>query len=158
MKIEEFKAWLAQQGAEVLAPTNPYEVLRVRARGGVHIAYKDKHGIISWQGLLLEARQRFVAGARMDMGLTAVQRTPMARFRAALLERDGRECFFCLQDMPNDDMTVEHLVPVHKGGPNHMDNLVLAHGECNKKADNLPVIKKIGIREAAIGAEERGYA
>lgn len=152
MNIEGFKAWLQQQGAEVLAPTNQYEVLRVRARGGVHILYKDKHGIISWNGFLQDARARFLAGARMDMGLPGIQRTPMARFRAALLERDGRGCFFCLQEMPNDDMTVEHLVSAHKGGPNHMDNLVLAHEACNKKADNLPLIKKLTIREAALRA------
>ena len=149
MKVEAFKLWLQQQGAEVLAPTNQYEVMRVRARGKVHIAYKDKHGVITWTDFFKECRHVFERGGRMDMGLTATQRTPAARFRAALLERDGRECFFCIEEMPNDDMTVEHLVPIHKGGPNHLDNMALAHAKCNAAADNLPLIEKISIRETA---------
>lgn len=45
------------------------------------------------------------------------------------------------------DATLEHLVARAKGGPDHMDNLVLVHEECNKKVSNLPLIEKIKIRE-----------
>lgn len=152
MRIEEFKQWLQQQGAEVLAPTNQYEVLRIRARGRVHIAYKNKNSLTTWPDFLKECRHVFERGGRMDMGLTATPRTPAAKYRAALLERDGRGCFFCTEEMPNEDMTVEHLVPVHKGGPNHTDNMALAHAKCNAAADNLPLMKKIAIREKATAA------
>lgn len=147
MKVEAFKLWLQQQGAELLSPTNQYEVLRARARGRVHILYKDSRGAVTWPDFLRQCYANFERGARMDMGLAGKARTTDQRTRLALLERDGRDCFFCSTTMPDDDITIEHLVSLHKGGPNHMDNLVLAHRACNQKADNLPLVRKIRLRE-----------
>lgn len=149
MKIEAFKTWLLQQGAEVLAPTNQYEVLRVRARGRVFIAYKDKNGRTTWPDFLDECCQAFENGGSVSMGLTAVPRTAAAKYRLALIERDGMDCFYCLKPMPNDDITIEHLVSLHKGGPNHLDNMALAHGACNRSAGNKPLRDKIRMHVAA---------
>lgn len=150
-----FLEWLRQQGAEVLAPTNPYEVARFRARSGTHIVYTTASGCITASGFAKRALQAFRSGHRLDMGLTKVPRDFAAKYRAALYERDGRACFFCLADMPNEDMTVEHLVPVSKGGPNHLDNMVLAHELCNKRADNLPLVRKFQIRTDALHRQLR---
>ena len=49
--------------------------------------------------------------------------------------------------MRNGDVTFEHLLAKSLGGKNHIDNLALAHGVCNNKAGNLPVIDKLWIRE-----------
>lgn len=154
LKIEAFKTWLAQQGAEVLAPTNAYELVRFRARGGVHVVYTGRRGV-SMPGFAMQAYQAFERGSRLDMGLVSRRRNTDADTKSALLARDGRACFFCLVDMPNDDMTIEHLVSLHKGGPNHQDNLALAHASCNRIADNLPLVKKFTIREMVIMAREK---
>lgn len=152
-ETKEFKLWLQRLGAEVLAPTNPYELVRFRARGGTHVVYRGRRGITA-DGFAQEAMAAFRTSGHVDMGLTATQRTMGIKYRAALLERDGRECFFCWKPMPNTDMTVEHLVPIHKGGPNHLDNMVLAHAACNRKADNLPLIKKVEMRVVAATRQE----
>lgn len=59
----------------------------------------------------------------------------------ALIERDGLACCFCGHRIPLDapensplQMTIEHCVPVAKGGSNSLSNLKLAHHHCNLKA------------------------
>ena len=149
MKIREFTEWLRQQGAEVLAPTNPYELVRFRARSAVHVVYTGRRGI-SMGKFARDCFDVFNRGGSVNMGLTATQRSYAIKHKAALLERDGDGCFFCLKAMPSDDMTIEHLVPVHKGGPDHQDNMALAHAACNQAAGNLPLRRKIDIRTDAM--------
>ena len=149
MKTEAFKLWLAKQGAEVLAPTNQYEVVRFRAKGASHIVYWGKRGL-TMGPFAQECYDAFQRGGHVDMGLKGTQRMTGARYRHGLVERDGRNCFYCLKPMLDVEITVEHLVALHKGGPNHMDNLVLAHLTCNSSVGNLPLIQKLGIREKAL--------
>lgn len=151
MKTEEFKSWLLRQGAEVLAPTNQYEIVRFRAKGAVHIVYWGRKGL-TMGDFAQECYDAFQKGHPMDMGLKGTQRGMAMKYRHALVERDGRGCFYCLGAMPDDDITVEHLVPLHKGGPNHLDNMALAHKVCNGKAANIPLVKKIAMREKAVAA------
>lgn len=61
-----------------------------------------------------------------------------------LLDRDGTGCFFCGSDL-DGDVTVEHLVAIAHGGPNHVSNLFLAHAECNQRAGHLSAPEKIGL-------------
>lgn len=68
---------------------------------------------------------------------------------AALIARDGNECFFCLSPL-GQLKSVEHLVPVAHGGPNHISNKFLAHPDCNRAAGHLSAPEKIRIREEAL--------
>lgn len=53
-----------------------------------------------------------------------------------LLERDGPECYLCTHLMPYNDMTIDHVIPLAKGGLDVMANYKLAHELCNlEKAD-----------------------
>jgi hypothetical protein len=142
------EAWLRAQGAEVLAPTNAYELVRFRARGGVHVIYEGRRGITA-NGFAETALKAYEKGSNLWMGITTKPRDSMAKTRAALLERDGNLCFFCALEMPLDDMTVEHLVGRAKGGPDHQDNLALAHEACNRFANNLPLMEKIKSHRSA---------
>ncbi len=146
---QKFISWLGRQGAEVLTPTNPYEALRFRARGSVHIVYEGRRGLTVPE-FVRQCWEAFDRNGHMDMGIAKQARTPAAKLRAAVMQRDGRACFFCTKDMENDDITLEHLVAIGKGGPDHLDNCVLAHEACNRKADNLPLIDKIKMREKAM--------
>ena len=154
-----FKEWLARNGAEVLAPTNAYELVRFRARGAVHIIYTGRRGV-SMQGFAHHCYTAFKDGSKVDMGVVATQRTQNTERKAALFARDGRGCFYCADDMDDEDMTVEHLIALDKGGPNRLENLALAHKRCNSKASNLPLAKKIALRDtmrpAAQPAQKQG--
>lgn len=150
MDKKKFIEWLSQQGAEVLAPTNTYEIARFRARGGVHVVYQSNKGRISCSGFASEAWEACRNGSRLWMGVTTRPRNVLTYKKAALMERDGNGCFYCGLPMTPAEATIEHLVSRDKQGPDHMDNLALAHESCNRLADNLPLIKKILLREQRI--------
>lgn len=38
--VAAFRAWLVKMGAELLAPTNPYEVVRFRSGAGLSVVYR----------------------------------------------------------------------------------------------------------------------
>jgi hypothetical protein len=154
MDQKKFTTWLSQQGAEVLAPTNPYEIARFRARGGVHVVYSGRRGI-SANGFAEECLTVFRQGGRLWMGVTKKPRNQLTYRKAALMERDGDKCFYCLMSLNVETATIEHLVSRDKSGPDHMDNLVLVHEPCNRLADNLPLIEKIKIRERRITADNQ---
>ena len=145
MNQKKFLEWLRQQGAEVLAPTNPYELARFRARGGVHIIYEGRRGVNA-TGFAEECVTAFAKGSPLWMGMTQKPRNSMGYKKAALMERDGNECFYCHVPMSVTEATVEHLVSRQNGGPDHMDNLALAHDTCNRRVANLPLVKKLDFR------------
>lgn len=146
MKKEKFIAWLRANGAEVLPTTNSYEIARFIAHGRVNIIYEGRRGIRSI-GFAEECLRAFERGAMMNMGVTQKPRNNISRVKLALQQRDGSFCFFCLKAITEDTCTIEHLVARGKGGPDHQDNLALAHEKCNKDAANLPLMEKIKIRE-----------
>lgn len=145
----EFHDWLQRVGCEMRPATNPYEFARFVARGGVHIVYVNSRGTIKASGVAREAWEAFVGGHPFASGIAKVARTKAWKVKSSLIDRDGNACFYCGKEMPEDDMSVEHLVSIDKGGPNHMDNLALTHRACNKAADNLPLVAKIRMHCAA---------
>lgn len=150
-EAERFRAWLSERGAEVLEPTNPFEVIRFRANGQTSVIYRNKKGhVSSWTG---EAREAFKAfrsngGWRGNKRTRRRQMTPQQR---AIRERDGDDCFFCGEFVDPDDTSVEHLCSLTHGGPHHVANLVLAHPDCNREAGNLSVAEKVRLRERMRG-------
>lgn len=145
-------SWLTKMGAELLMATNPYELARFIAHGGTHIIYINGKGRISANGFALDAYNAFQSGKNLDMGFAKTSRTDNARRKAVLLKRDGRQCFYCGVEMEDGDMTVEHLISLSKFGNNRLENMALAHESCNIKAGNMPLTKKIQLRD-----KMRGY-
>lgn len=68
-------------------------------------------------------------------------------FRALYRAQDGK-CFYCGKRMlsadgKGDDLTIDHFIPLSKGGNDHHHNYVLACRLCNEsKADRLPNAKQ----------------
>ena len=142
----KFRAALVAAGSEMLAPTNPYELLRFRSSYGVGIVYRTKRGRETWNTEAKQARAH-IADSKGSLAPVVVQgRRKDAGTVNALLIRDGAQCFFCRQPL-GDDVTVEHLVAIAHGGPNHVSNLFLAHGECNRRAGHLSAPEKIAMRD-----------
>lgn len=141
-----FAAVLTAAGAEMLSPTNAYEVMRFRTKHGVGVIYENAKGVRTWNAAA-EAARAHLAAKRGSLAPVEVKgrRRDAATVRA-LLRRDGENCFFCRLPL-GDDITVEHLVAVAHGGPNHISNLFLAHGGCNQRAGHLSAPEKITMRE-----------
>lgn len=65
---------------------------------------------------------------------------------AALIRRDGDHCHWCdgpfhMEDGPNHPQARQlgHLIPRRKGGTEALDNLVLAHRDCDNRRSNPPI-------------------
>ena len=142
---EAFAEWLREQGADVLQPTNEYEFARFRAMGMINVIYVRQSGVFSAQPFGMKCLAAFRKKANMAMGFTEARKSLNASMRATILSRDGDLCFFCAEPMPPWDVTIEHLVAKNKGGPDHTDNLVLAHEACNQRVGSMPLIRKIKI-------------
>ncbi len=56
--------------------------------------------------------------------------------RAAVIERDGLVCGICRLDVAPQDVHIDHVRPVSRGGSNAMANLRVTHGVCNMKRGN----------------------
>lgn len=163
-KTAAFLAWLAEQGAEVGKPTNPYEVVRYKAytpgamKAGTHVVYAKESGLLTFSAATKAHYETFLTGGRLVGAFVSRFDTPTtegpaaepkpsksAKVRQKLLERDGPDCWFCGTVM-GDDCTIEHLVPKSEGGGNRLANYALAHQRCNARAANLPLVQKIALR------------
>jgi 5-methylcytosine-specific restriction endonuclease McrA len=50
------------------------------------------------------------------------------------------KCYYCGTDVPPEELTMDHIVPVVRGGRSAKNNLVTACKECNnKKKYSLPM-------------------
>lgn len=66
------------------------------------------------------------------------------KLRAILLQRDGSCCFYCGGHL-GDDLTIEHLHERSRGGSDRIENLRLAHEDCNHKVQGLTVEEKLKL-------------
>lgn len=147
-EINRFASWLRSQGAEVLAPTSEWELLRFRCGHGTGIVYTDAKGNLTWTDAAKQARAAWKTGDALPGAPKKVRRQPRDRVTVkALLHRDGKRCFYCPAKLTLDDATVEHLIPLTCGGTNHIANKALACAPCNIEAGHLSVMEKIKLRE-----------
>ena len=146
-KLANFKTWLSSQGAEIMQPTNQYEVLRYRCKIGTGIIYSGKKGLSvnnndvyeAWD-CFINTKKKWVAKGKPG------KRSGGSLKKRQLIDRDGRECFYCGDEFQQNELTLEHLVPIVCEGPDRLENLVLACKPCNGLAGRLPVIEKILLR------------
>lgn len=68
--------------------------------------------------------------------MSTIITTPKARIhpddRAFIYERDENRCLVCLDDN-SDLLTIDHIVPLAKGGRNHVSNYQTLCRKCNVK-------------------------
>jgi 5-methylcytosine-specific restriction endonuclease McrA len=68
-----------------------------------------------------------------------VKSLPRRWQRARLVDRYGNECFYCHKPMTMKQITIDHYMPLAKGGQDVIENYRLAHYACNQlKADLTP--------------------
>ena len=60
------------------------------------------------------------------------------KMRFAIYARDGYRCRYCGATEKQDDLEIDHIIPIAKGGKTTFDNLQTLCHNCNyKKSDNL---------------------
>jgi hypothetical protein len=53
--------------------------------------------------------------------------------RLRIIERDGSTCGLCGAVVAPDELDIDHIVPVSRGGSDEDDNLQVAHASCNRR-------------------------
>jgi 5-methylcytosine-specific restriction endonuclease McrA len=103
----------------------------IRAKVTQELANLEKHRV---------KRKRKDIETAAKQQLTQVRRTQFAAKREelmlALIERDGYQCARCGSQ---DNLTIDHIVPLSKGGSDDLDNLqLLCKTHNSSKGDRLP--------------------
>jgi hypothetical protein len=143
MKLDliKFQKWLEQGGCDILPTTNQFEALKFKGKI-IGIVYKSGKTSNKYTA---RAIKFFQQGKKWDGYPTNQGRkTSYRREKEQILERDGTLCFFCNKEL-GDDITLEHLLALSRGGRNLLPNMVLMHEKCNNRLSNLPLIDKINL-------------
>ena len=65
--------------------------------------------------------------------------------RFNVIFRDNFECQYCGKSGTVKDLTIDHVVPLSRGGKNKWENVVTACSPCNSKKGNK-LLKEMGLR------------
>lgn len=66
-----------------------------------------------------------------------------------IFERDGDVCYLCEQRIYYPTATIDHVVPLAKGGADDMSNYRLVHPLCNIQKGNMTVDQYLQAKEKA---------
>lgn len=141
--FKDLDLYLEAIGVDMLEPTNCWELARFRANGTVCVIYQTQAKGRSFNNPLAEKIWWSFYQGKM-INIQEEEREPLKqKFYKKLLERDGNKCFYTGAEMTRENTSIEHLIPLSKGGKNNLDNLVLCLKEENLKMANLPLVEKI---------------
>jgi len=93
-----------------------------------------------------------------EFGELPPSRYPMYKHEYAdyvtkLKERDGAVCYLC--NLPlGTDISIDHVVPISKGGKDDMENYKLTHAKCNLKKGSSDLSNYLQGKPAALNSNE----
>ena len=107
--------------------------------------YLDKVHVLEWYD------DWIVSSANWETKVPAVimlkdmmKRKRRPRFsRYNLYLRDMFTCQFCNTQLPQSQLTLDHVTPLSKGGKTNWENIVAACGPCNSRKGNKTNIKPL---------------
>jgi 5-methylcytosine-specific restriction endonuclease McrA len=125
---------------KVLVLNTTYEPLNVcSVRRALILLLKDKAEVLERAGTALHSEHDTFPVPlviRLTTYVRVPRRSPTARIsRRAVFARDSHRCQYC--GSPRH-LTVDHVVPRSRGGPDTWDNLVTSCAPCNRKKGDRP--------------------
>lgn len=146
-KISKFKKWLVMNGSLIHDNTNSFEVLRFEVSGCLAIIYRKANDTLTWSA---NARQAWDAFCRNDPSWKARQRVKRTKskrhtdsIKNTLVARDGQYCIYCGKYLELNNLTIEHVISLSRGGPDTIDNMVLACCKCNSTIGSANIAIKM---------------
>lgn len=61
--------------------------------------------------------------------------------RQNVFRRDAHTCQYCMKNFSEKELTLDHVIPVSRGGKKTWDNIVTACKSCNQKKANKTLIE-----------------
>ena len=116
-----------------LIPSRPHAITCALERAGLWLAAHDGWTLVQHDDLFISWP------THKDSTTAASHRRRRARInyhhRAVLLERDGSACLVC---GAGADLTIDHIVPISRGGSDDLSNLQVLCRRCNSsKKDRI---------------------
>ncbi len=126
--------------SEVLVLNADYEPLNVcDVRRAFRLLFGDKAEVLEYDHLEIRTpRTTFRAPSVIRLQYRIRRPRPRVKLsRREILARDGHTCQYCGHH--GSDLTVDHVIPRHRGGQHTWENLVTACRPCNHhKGGRLP--------------------
>jgi len=101
-----------------------------------------------WEDEYTSCYSRFKLPAVLRLKHFVIRRSNLRppRFqKRALFNRDSWKCQYCGEELAGHAMTVDHVIPVCKGGPTTWHNCVTACKACNRKKGSR-MLEESGMR------------
>lgn len=137
-------------GVSVLVLNQNYEPLNVcNVRRALVLVLRGKAEVIeSAHAAFRTARMTYVLPSVIRLIHMIRRPRPKIRLtRREIFTRDGWACVYCGRS--TRDLTLDHVVPRHRGGPHTWDNLVAACKPCNHhKAGRTPAEARMAMEHA----------
>ena len=137
-------------GSSVLVLNQNYEPLNVcNVRRAVILVLRGKAEIIeSARTALHSARSTFVLPSVIRLVHMIKRPRPKLRLtRREIFARDGWRCVYCGRQ--TRELTLDHVIPRHRGGAHTWENLVAACKSCNhRKAGHTPLEARMALNRA----------
>lgn len=132
---------------KVLVLNTTYEPLNVcSARRALVLLFKGKAEVLEQSGVAFRSERatyELPHVIRLHNYVHVPRRAAASRIsRRAVFARDRHRCQYCGSDR---HLTVDHVVPRCKGGPDTWDNLVTSCAPCNRKKGDRP-LHQAGLR------------
>lgn len=74
---------------------------------------------------------------------------PSAAVRIRVMKRDRFQCAYCGTPGTDAELEIDHIIPVSRGGSNHMSNLTTACRACNQTKSNGTLGPMIKAKQAS---------
>lgn len=141
--FKDLSTYLNEIGADLREKSkSSYEVARFVIDGQSCVIYQGKRGYSGSNHLATKVLNAFLNKQLINIQ-DCKRKSLKEKFYDRLLERDGNVCFYTGKILTLENSSIEHLIPLSKGGKNNLDNLVLCLKEENEKMANLPLVEKI---------------
>ena len=146
-EFESFDVYLDKIGAERLEIKNMWEDARFIANEIICVVYHNKQGTHSYSNELAKKVHLSFLDNKL-LNIQNIKRKKLSyQLKEKLFKRDGNKCFYTGIELSMEIASIEHLIPLSKGGKNNIDNLVLCTDESNKLMADKPLTEKIIYRE-----------
>jgi len=143
---EKLNSFILKIGGEIKDPTNDFEICRFVIQGQTGVIYKGKRGISFSNALAKKVYFNFENNNFSYLGQKK-KRSKYKTIKDEIIRRDGLVCFYTLEKIKKEDASVEHLIPISKGGTNNIDNMVICEKKINMKLGNESLLNKLKFRE-----------
>ena len=139
--------YLNSCGCELVPLKSEWEVARFSANGTICVVYQNSKGNHKFSNkTAMEFYWGWCDGIKVKLPGSR-RRQLKKNMKDMIIARDGLICFYSGADMTKETATIEHLIPVCRGGKNTLENLVLCLDEENKFVADMPLIDKIKYRD-----------